>query len=662
MPRASHTIRNDKRQDNPSPETNSLRTAKPTALEIPELLENIFLFIDDETINTTVIYVCHQWHLLNKHRIACETQWDCRRPLSEMEKAKSQLSRTTRLLVHLSNQSGHYQSQQILLKTLQDSRDQSLGSQPLQEQNESSTETGKETTLCDNDSLITNARPNMNSVLKGRLRELLVTGELYNSIPTLLDLQRGSMPELTRLTLDLRWYGGIYPGGILYSCPHLESLSITAMYRITLLGSWIEDSQPDRYNACPRKVRLPLPLKSLVLKNVYLRQSRLEDLLTNAPQLTELRLMVVQRWATIPPSEPYDFQRLFTLLRTLTLNLDCFHCSTVPSYQELECPLETVVEMCPNTTTWTFQGQELGLELARSLFALPNVVTTLELEYSKSDHLHYFLCESPHLLHLKALRSHIYLPRLDIFFRHKYSPPRGNTLNNDYGKVWQCRNLLTLQMAFYSIEGDAAGSRIVFGYISTVCPRLQELVICGPEGYRAFGRKEFFPMCMSLDGGMCLLARLTDLRRFRMGIYDLDIAIDRWDLDWMIGTDNLEELRRRKEKRSKVVAGWSWALKKERMREKTRHLPRYEDGATINERVDEGLRDKLQRLGLLEDVALEIQKMDSDPKFICWPRLQWLSMFLDSGFGQSPEREVERVLKNRLPPSLLDNVRTMIGW
>ena len=126
MPTASHTIRNDTHQDNPSPETNPPRTVKPAALEIPELMENIFLFIDNETINTTVIYVC--------------------KPLSELEKVMSQLPRTTRLLVHLSNQIGHYRSQRILLRVLQDCRDYSLDSQPCQEQNASSTRTDKKTT------------------------------------------------------------------------------------------------------------------------------------------------------------------------------------------------------------------------------------------------------------------------------------------------------------------------------------------------------------------------------------------------------------------------------------------------------------------------------------------------------------------------------------
>lgn len=204
-------------------------------------------------------------------------------------------------------------------------------------------------------------------------------------------------------------------------------------------------------------------------------------------------------------------------------------------------------------------------------------------------------------------RSNIYPSRLDIFFRLKF-PPRGSILDKDYGKVWQCRNLLKFQMAFFGTDDDAVVSRIVFGYISTVCPRLQELVICEPEGYRAFGQKEFFPMRMSLDGRMCLLARLADLRRFRMGMSDLDIAIYRWDLDWMTGTDNLEKLRRRKEKWLKVVASWSWTLHKEIKRVGTRHLSRYEDGGTIDEQLDEELWDKLQHLGLLEDVALTIKR------------------------------------------------------
>lgn len=137
-------------------------------------------------------------------------------------------------------------------------------------------------------------------------------------------------------------------------------------------------------------------------------------------------------------------------------------------------------------------------------------------------------------------------------------------------------------------------------------------------------------MCMTLVGGACLLARLTDLRKFRMGMFDLDIAIDPWGWDWMTGTDNPEEVRRKKERRRKVVARWSKAMSKKRKREDA-SLARYENGGTIDGRVDEGLRDKLQYLGLLEDVALAIKTMDSYPKFVCWPRLRWLSMFSPVG-------------------------------
>jgi len=63
-------------------------------------------------------------------------------------------------------------------------------------------------------------------------------------------------------------------------------------------------------------------------------------------------------------------------------------------------------------------------------------------------------------------------------------------------------NLLTLQLAFYDIqEDDPSATRIMFGYISAVSPCLQDLQICGPEGYLVYGRTKFAPMCMGLEGG-----------------------------------------------------------------------------------------------------------------------------------------------------------------
>jgi hypothetical protein len=104
---------------------------------------------------------------------------------------------------------------------------------------------------------------------------------------------------------------------------------------------------------------------------------------------------------------------------------------------------------------------------------------------------------------------------------------------------------------------------------------------------------EFLPMRINLDGGMCLLARLTDLRTFHTGLLDLDIVIDWWDMDCMTVASNIRESTKRKEKRRKVVAGWSWTLHVERRREKRRIMLRYEDGGTVAGRLDEELWNKL---------------------------------------------------------------------
>ncbi|KAG0297210.1 hypothetical protein BGZ96_007268 [Linnemannia gamsii] len=106
------SYRSDTRQDLPPSETYPRRAISPAA----ELLVNIFMFVDDENISNTIIYVCHQCLLLNKHLIFCEMQWDCRKVPLELERVKAHLARSIRLLVNLSNQGGRYQGQHVLLR------------------------------------------------------------------------------------------------------------------------------------------------------------------------------------------------------------------------------------------------------------------------------------------------------------------------------------------------------------------------------------------------------------------------------------------------------------------------------------------------------------------------------------------------------------------
>ena len=48
----------------------------PSALLLPEVLERVFDFIDDNTIHDTIILVCHLWFLINQRRLSRELTWN----------------------------------------------------------------------------------------------------------------------------------------------------------------------------------------------------------------------------------------------------------------------------------------------------------------------------------------------------------------------------------------------------------------------------------------------------------------------------------------------------------------------------------------------------------------------------------------------------------
>ncbi|ORZ26431.1 hypothetical protein BCR41DRAFT_419948 [Lobosporangium transversale] len=146
---------------------------------------------------------------------------------------------------------------------------------------------------------------------------------------------------------------------------------------------------------------------------------------------------------------------------------------------------------------------------------------------------HQFLCQSPQLLHFKA--SDVWIP-LELLFvtkalsmkinhghprRYNYQNNRGNHNNEN---IWACRELRTLH--FRTEESYDAGirdyfdeqARVVFGYISRVCPRLEDLSF--------YSKNMIYRPPVSL----CLLSRLQYLRTLQlMCIHQLDEE----DIDWI---------------------------------------------------------------------------------------------------------------------------------
>ncbi|KAF9323238.1 hypothetical protein BGZ91_003743, partial [Linnemannia elongata] len=157
--------------------------------------------------------------------------------------------------------------------------------------------------------------------------------------------------------------------------------------------------------------------------------------------------------------------------------------------------------------------------------------------------LHQYLCSSPLLVHLVApgvfYRSEYMELRGEIGSDGLYQPKHWDSttshppagVRRTEKRVWACRRLQTLHIFFGSTpqeEASAENSRTLFGYITRVCPDLQELVI----------RKT--ALHVELEGGMCLLTRLHKLQRLTVASLMHATQFGIQDIEWMAKTNEVE--------------------------------------------------------------------------------------------------------------------------
>lgn len=125
------------------------------------------------------------------------------------------------------------------------------------------------------------------------------------------------------------------------------------------------------------------------------------------------------------------------------------------------------------------------------------------------------LCTCPNLVVFTALPVYFYLQNMDVNnlleFDGSYRKADGGLPNwppLQRRTVWACRNLRTLHISIAKQDNkDCArheSSLVIFGYLSLVCPRLEELSI----------RSEW--MAMDDESGLCLLGRLRYLERLQL--------------------------------------------------------------------------------------------------------------------------------------------------
>ncbi|KAG9072976.1 hypothetical protein KI688_000757 [Linnemannia hyalina] len=678
-------------------------------LHLPELLDHIFSFLSDYTITHFVILVCRQWLHVGQHRIVREQVWGNRLSKTEQDLLQANMGRVDRLCYYYhSMYDSPYVLEQLWTALGERSRQHRFldwEQRRLQQRQQPSTSNGYIKPW------LTPEETEDEDTAKLPLKELRLQGYMGLSG---LRLVFQVMAHLTSLEVSTVCIV-LSMLDVLESCPLLQRLyvdSITTTSRV-LPRPWFSPMGINPQNGQRRK-RPPLALRSLVLRNVSVPQSCVETLITITPHLRELVLVVKEFFpdddddaiATRTADGPRRIRELVRLHHPATL------CSFFFSPPHTALSTDTIQGWIQDSPAphinldWTIEGPKLTPSIITHLTVqVPNTITTLHI-LGKCPILHDYLCASPHLLHLMAPKSAITLDAFDIHFRQtqgrpppsaalRYQQQQQQQQQQQFPRVWACRRLQTLHIAFLPKKATASSSRLIFGYISRVCPRLQDLEIHGPE-YLTLHEDEWpneeegsdGRLCVRLESGLCLLSRLEDLERLVVGtvhhdrfvlfeddghdddIYnvgeDVDLAVD---FDWMVPAGHSVDRKHARhawidKEDMKGGGGWAKRLEIEESKEAVRRL-NYQQflvdygvvikvqqgGASASEKID--LVESLEDLGLLRDVKQVLEEMDNaakqqegdDGSFRCWPHLHRLSIYCPNIFGLQPEAEVGRILK-----------------
>ncbi|KAK3811600.1 MAG: hypothetical protein JOS17DRAFT_490622 [Linnemannia elongata] len=695
------------KKDNAQPSNTSEITPRPprvNPVHIPEILEKILSYLDDHTSRKISRLVCRQWFFLTSP--ARQVVFDGHRHGRTINKTLSRMAGAGGLWWRSDHdywlkpppQRVHWG---FLKKALQlvHERYQQQQQQLLLQQQQQRQSLQISSTQDDQEGHLIRTRTKLYSPL--RILELVENPRVSYLISDILPY----MSTLTVLRICPTTGESFDMNEILVSCPLLEVFHLLPTEKLRVFGPWdvmtkLRKAQNEAIPAGqgeghPPRTAGQLPLQSLILRNVFFYQSCIEELLNYTPHLTELQLVV---WSPDEDST-FDPPSFYQHLQSLDhISLDSFHFSFEGKFDDNTPELrEMARKICPNRHKWLFWTGDLTPAMTRCLLEHRNVVTTLELVYNQpvicgpSGLLHQYLCNSPQLLHLRAsntayLFDHLDLHQRTLLYEGHYSiDPL--TAGQSYGSarpgVWACRGLKTLHLAFDSQTDRLLFApvclRIVFGYLTRVVPRLQDLQIVILSCF-SYGRGNVGPpLRLTLQSGFCLLSRLKNLEKLRIGCDGGSVDCQRSDIEWMIPSG---QSPRKIDERRKVVSGWTQQLAEEESMEIKRSQrfsfankaaaqarstgPSLSSSSSssstskqvvdIWNNVDPELKQDLQNLGRLLDVKTMLDEM-ADKDFRCWPYIQKVAFHRPIEMGLSPERE----LKEMFPATTLSGVRLRLG-
>ncbi|KAF9906068.1 hypothetical protein EC991_001076 [Linnemannia zychae] len=603
----------------------------PSLLNLPEVLQLIFSYLDDSTIRRTVILVCRQWLNLNQGRIlrraVCYSNWISTRP----EVVASNLVGAAAIHFCLSLNTPHHlhditrANSGKILPLVQE--EYQLQEDQSQQHNEDSSSTQKQ--------LVSSSSVYKFSPLQDLHLDITTINDILE-IDTLLP----SNNNLTNLVLTLRPIKNRATitaslSNILQSCPRLLTFEAHGYLTLDLTWTPFNDQQQQL-----------LPLRTLILDSTIFLPDNLENLLTFTPRLRVLKLISMSLHY-----KEYDWSQFLVYLRSLPTALDTVFVSTAfqSSSAQVQQQLQDSWPIISGWNLWPLDVTPARLK-ELELFTT-NRLTTLDLLSSSSSlvmhrckgelssapsTLHHFLSTSDQLVHLKTLKTVVH--RLEDFDLHQrggydclldwdwkeYGAFRSRDFSSEStsAAIWRCRGLRTLHLEVHA-HGDLAvtqpvHSRIIFGYIARVFPLLEELRVGTP--WECFSQNLSQPtLSFELEGGMCLLGRLKHLQRLEIMPGNLSgrgRVLNKVDVNWLVPSGHssrYRSLRRTKVKsklwkRERVREGIMEAFQEQDADHQNQQY-QVQDSTKTNSSTDAELLGQLRNLGLLEDVEEMVKEM-----------------------------------------------------
>ncbi|KAG0294798.1 hypothetical protein BGZ98_001635 [Dissophora globulifera] len=302
-------------------------------------------------------------------------------------------------------------------------------------------------------------------------------------------------------------------------------------------------------------------LRSCTLEGFILPEPALYSFVEACPNLQELQLKSVkpvrgpagkiQAMLYVPAKRLAFYQ----FLASHCPNLDSLHLSLVKADISDSGALSTLFphHMFPKIKHWSLDVTSMMPPMFAflTIHQIENHLTTLEIlgetpkhrEWDPEDEfmpvgpeaivgelLHRFLCRSPSLLHLKAIGVNMKLTALqepsgESMFDYI---SEGNIPSEIQSKptpqLWACRHLKTLHMRSEKDDShhmDDKGSLALYGYISRVCPELEDLSIHRNA------------LTIGAESGLCLLTRLRKLRRLQIVMLGTIREVRENEMDWI---------------------------------------------------------------------------------------------------------------------------------